>query len=59
VSDNRDTRPRFDRFRWWLLRRIVPKMNDIELLGYIAANAGYTDRPDLTPEHFHIDARGA
>lgn len=45
---------RIDRLRWKLLRRLVKPIPPVELLGYAAARAGYTDMPQLTPERFVI-----
>jgi len=63
VSDGRRVKPRRyrrdstkigDRIRWALLRRLAPRVNHVELLGYSASLAGYTDFPELNSVRFVV-----
>lgn len=54
----RDSTQTGDRIRWWFLKRICPKVNRIELLGYTAMLAGYSDYPTLDDERFEVYSPG-
>ena len=45
-----------NRFRWFLLRLLARRLNKIELLGWAAGNAGYTDLPILRADYFSVYA---
>jgi hypothetical protein len=50
---------RFDRARWWAIRRLVGSTPTLELVGYALARAGYTDHPHVTDDFLTMYATGS